>query len=1498
MFFNNKKVVIFALLLLLLFIIPISFAENSTFENLTAHDEDIISSDYYFDSSIENDTGNGSIDNPYKELKGDRVKEDSVIHLASGVYDYYPFTSHKNLVVIGNSPEDTFIDCKGVVFQSSGNLTLRNITFLNAPILNKGNINAENVVFNGQYSLDSSEFSTEHGGAIYSTENSAKSYFNNCTFINNHAKFGGAIYVAGGELEVSACNFINNTAYFIGGAIACEEHKYKNPVFKIRNSTFKNCVSLNNAGGALYLRSATITANELKFINSTSALGSAITLISSQAVLQNIEAYNNTARGDGGVIYQVYGNLTVNRSIFKNNYARNGAVLFVDATTNFVVENSKFINNSARFTAGAIYSLSNNNSNFENNSYENNHAMYYNDSFCDLAPNLIIINGNYSLYYNNVSSTSLPGRYDSRDYNYVTPVKNQGLEGNCWAFAILGALESSILKAMGEGSIDLSENNMKNLASLYSPYGWNMQTNEGGFSDMGIGYLTSWVGPILESDDPYFNKGVLSPVLDSIMHVQNIVYIKRSYLNDVDSIKKAIVDYGAVFSGIYMVASSSNPYQCYQGIMPNNHAVVLVGWDDDIEIEGAQGKGAWIAKNSWGPDWGLDGYFYVSYYDTSCPRLGVAEGVFAFVLNDTLRYDKNYQYDLAKTDYFFKNVNTAWYKNIFTATDNEYLAAVSTYFQMDTEWELSIYVNNSLALTKLGSSHPGYCTIDLGEFIALNEGDVFEIQFKVKVDGDVGVPISEKVSLNKGYYKSGISYVSWDGSNWLDFYDLEGSYPNHVYKSQVACIKAFTVFDPVNTTLDLLVINRTSEFCEIQATVFNQYGHALNAGSVLFSLNDNVTAVPVKYGIARLIINLSSIDKINLTAQFQASGYVPSQHVCKISNPLVGTATQITLSASQYNPVNITAVVIDDDGKAAEFGYVIFNISGEQYSVAVVNGTAKLIDFYMNPGNNHISALFSDTFYYASSEDTCDVDILIKGTQITLNHTSVNPDANNPLLIIANVTDFDGIPVKTGFVRFNLSGEEIIVNVEDGIARFTHVFAQMGLNNISAEYNDKYLYNSSFAKFSVDVSKIKVNMTLNCLYDYEEYETVIGVIIPKALMPFAVYYNESGEVTRYNSTSDYILIKLSRDYGKYSYVIRLDSPIYEADDLSGTYDVTVHKTQIVMAQQTLCSGGQYSVILKDLAGNILSNRQVNLFIGNNIYTSKTDAYGKAVFNLDLSPGSHSVRCTFDGDLDYAKSSNSAVVNIKSSISIQSEVYAQNSNLNIQFLSKQATNLANRDVTVYIDGVRYNLRTNNFGVASINLNMEPDYYFIEVTNPETGETFQEFFEIVKRISNNYNVNMYYGAGKYYTVKVFDDNGKIAKGVRVTFKVNGKSYSRLSNSKGVASFKVSLKPGTYTITASYKGVKVSNKVKVKSTIVTKNIKVKKGKTIKFKAKLLNSKGKILKNKKITFKFKGKTYKIKTNKKGIATLKITKKYKKGKYIITSKYGKLKIKNSIKIR
>ena len=159
-------------------------------------------------------------------------------------------------------------------------------------------------------------------------------------------------------------------------------------------------------------------------------------------------------------------------------------------------------------------------------------------------------------------------------------------------------------------------------------------------------------------------------------------------------------------------------------------------------------------------------------------------------------------------------------------------------------------------------------------------------------------------------------------------------------------------------------------------------------------------------------------------------------------------------------------------------------------------------------------------------------------------------------------------------------------------------------------------------------------------------------------------------------------------------------------------------------------------------------------------------------------------------------------------------------------------------------------------------------------------------------------MYYGAGKTYSVRAYGDNGQIiGAGEVVTFNVAGKNYNVRTNNQGYASFKITLKAGNYKITAKYKGFEVSNKITVKPTLITKDLKVKKGKKIKYQAKLLNTNGNALKGKKITFKIKGKTYKAKTNKKGIATIKI-KNLKRGKYTVTVKYAKLTNKNKITVK
>ena len=232
-------------------------------------------------------------------------------------------------------------------------------------------------------------------------------------------------------------------------------------------------------------------------------------------------------------------------------------------------------------------------------------------------------------------------------------------------------------------------------------------------------------------------------------------------------------------------------------------------------------------------------------------------------------------------------------------------------------------------------------------------------------------------------------------------------------------------------------------------------------------------------------------------------------------------------------------------------------------------------------------------------------------------------------------------------------------------------------------------------------------------------------------------------------------------------------------------------------------------------------------------------------------------------------------------------------------------MANTKVKYVIGDRTFTATTFVNGISRVNINLNPGFYLIYAVNPVTGETAVNSLFIYNRLMENADLTQSYSQGKYYKVRAYTSSGSIAgAGQNVVFKVAGKTYNIKTDAKGYASLKVDLKPGTYAITASYGGVTVKNKITVKSIVVAKNVKVKRtAKMLKVKVSLKKVNGKYLKGKKITLKFKGKTYKAKTNKKGVATFKIKKnvikKLKKGKkYKYTVTYLKDSVKKSLKVK
>lgn len=332
----------------------------------------------------------------------------------------------------------------------------------------------------------------------------------------------------------------------------------------------------------------------------------------------------------------------------------------------------------------------------------------------------------------------------------------------------------------------------------------------------------------------------------------------------------------------------------------------------------------------------------------------------------------------------------------------------------------------------------------------------------------------------------------------------------------------------------------------------------------------------------------------------------------------------------------------------------------------------------------------------------------------------------------------------------------------------------------------------------------------------------------------------------------------------------------------------------------------YTVKLTDMANNPLANVSLNVTVNGKTYYPTTDENGTASVNVDLPLGIYNIRCDVSQPeiFNCLGCINTAVVfkNVRLTASDISVKCGENAIYKINVRDDNNNPLGNVSLNVTVDGKVYHIKSDENGVSTLSIALGAGNFLITacVNDPViyNSSLITNKINVISQAKlTGSDIVMYFGAGSYYKVRLFADDGKPLKGAVVSIKISGKTVKATTDGNGYASYKITLKENTYYVTATYKNLKVSNKIVVKPVLTAKNISKKKSKKIKFTAKLVNTKGKALKNKKITFKFKGKTYKAKTNKKGIATLTL-KNLKVGKYSITSTYGKSSIKNTITIK
>ena len=573
-------------------------------------------------------------------------------------------------------------------------------------------------------------------------------------------------------------------------------------------------------------------------------------------------------------------------------------------------------------------------------------------------------------------------------------------------------------------------------------------------------------------------------------------------------------------------------------------------------------------------------------------------------------------------------------------------------------------------------------------------------------------------------------------------------------------------------------------------------------------------------------------------------------------------------------------------------GNVIVTINNKNYSVVVINGKGNVSADKLPAGLYNFSATWAGNDNYNGTNISGGFKINKINSTIAINVEDIKVGEN--ATIIVNL-DSDA----TGNVTITLDNQNYTVAINEGQTIKVIGGLKAGTYDVFVKYIGDNNYNSAQNTTKFTVLKISdYNMDVTVPEFKEGVNSSVGVDLPKDAEGTVTVEIEGKKYTAniINGTAKVNIPGLGvGDYNittTYSGDAKYVSMTKKGNiTVIPNMDVNLYVDDVVMIYH---DGTRLVAKLTDYQGRPIVNDIIYFTINGKTYAKTTDDNGTVYMRLNLDSKVYTATVSYNESEVYSKISKNVTVTINPTVISEDlvKMYQNDTRFYVKFTDSTGKALTKTTVKFNIHGVFYTKKTDKDGVADLGIMLRPGEYILTAYNPVTGE--EKGFNItVKSLIVQSDLTKYYLNASKFQATIYDKNGSLAVGKNVTFNINGVFYTKTTDSNGVVSLAINLRPGEYIITTMYEGLAVGNNIVVLPTLVTRDLNMTYGDGSNFTAQTLDGQGKPLANQNVTFNINGVFYNKITDDNGVASL--TMRLMSGKYIITSYWNDFQTGNTI---